>query len=77
LHRWGEIWHGEASFTPMFTPSVQRVAPAGRKKTQNQPLLSNLNNRRFALRAMLSVKNIAAVFFRTRNSDLNAVQQLY
>jgi len=34
-----------------FTPSVQRVAPAWRK--------NKLNNRRFALRAMLPVNNEA------------------
>ena len=34
---------------------MQRVAPAG-QKPQNRPL-SNLNNWRFALRAMLPVKN--------------------
>jgi len=42
---------------PNFTPTVQRAAPAGRKKTQNRPL-SNLNNRRFALRAVLPVNNL-------------------
>jgi len=42
----GEIWRGGGdllpSSTPNFTPSVQRVARAGQKKPQNQPL-SNLN----------------------------------
>ena len=39
------------SHTPNFTPSVQRVAPAGRQP-QNRPLI-DLNNRRLALLAML------------------------
>jgi len=40
---------------PNFTPSVQRVALRG-ENPQNRPL-GNLNNWRFALRAMLPVKN--------------------
>ena len=41
------------SSVPKFTPSLQRVVAAG-EKPQNRPL-RNLNNRRFALRAMLPV----------------------
>jgi len=32
LHRRGEIWHGGV---PNFTPSVQRVAPVGRKTSKS------------------------------------------
>jgi len=42
-------------FAKFYPPSVQRVAPAGRK-TSNRPL-SKLNTGRFALRAMLPVMN--------------------
>ena len=41
-------------YMPNLIPSVQRVAPAGRKP-QNRPL-SKLNTGTFALRAMLPVK---------------------
>jgi len=43
---------------PNFTPSVQRVAPAGRKTSKSAAELLKyrcLLHRRFALRAMLSV----------------------
>jgi len=43
----------EGTIVPNFTPSVQRVAPGG-EKPLNRPL-SKLNNRRFALRAVLPV----------------------
>jgi len=39
---------------PNFTPTGAKCRPCGGEKPQNRPLtLSNLNNRRFALRAML------------------------
>jgi len=45
--------------TAKFHPHrVQRVVPAG-EKPQNRPL-SDLNNRRFALRAMLPVNDVQA-----------------
>jgi len=45
---------GPPSSMPNFTPIGAMCHPCGAKKTQNQPL-SNLNNRRFALCAMLPV----------------------
>ena len=47
------------SSMPNFTPIFATCRPGGAKKAQNRPL-SNLNNRRFALRAMLPVNNNAS-----------------
>jgi len=52
---WNLVWRGTPPPCQISPPSVQHVAPVGRKP-QNRPL-NNLNNRRFALCAMLPVKN--------------------
>ena len=55
LNQWGEIWHGgedRAKFHP-YRCNLSPLQLQG-EKPQNRPL-SNLNNRRFALRAMLPV----------------------
>jgi len=51
-HQWDEIWRGGVDLRPNFTPPVQRVPPAGRKKLKIA-LLTELNNS--ALRAMLAI----------------------
>ena len=70
LHRWGEIWHGGCQISP---PSVQHVAPAGRKP-HNRPL-SKLNTGRLALRAMLPVDIYGRlrILFNTKDSKPQAV----
>jgi len=58
LHRWSEIWRGEGDFrspTPRQNlPHRCNLSPLRGKKHWNRPL-SNSNNRRFALRAVLPV----------------------
>jgi len=49
-----EEWTFGPPLMPNFTPIGATCCPCGVKKTQNRPL-SNLNNWRFALRAMLPV----------------------
>jgi len=48
------IFHILISSTPNFTPSVQRVAHAGRKTSKSAS--ESIKYRRVALRAMLPVK---------------------
>jgi len=54
----GEIWHGGGDFGSVlcakFQPHRCNVSPMRGEKPQTRPL-SNLNNRRFALHAMLPV----------------------
>jgi len=64
------------SFVPNFTPSVQRIAPAGRKTSKSAS--EQTKYRRLALRAMLPVKNKSMVcywqFNVTTLSDARASQ---
>jgi len=53
LHQWGETWHGGPLLRAKFHPHWCNVSPLWGEKAQ----MSNLNNRRFALRAMLPVNN--------------------
>jgi len=55
------------SFVPNFTPSVQRIAPAGRKTSKSAS--EQTKYRRLALRAMLPVKNKSMVcYWQQRNN---------
>jgi len=47
-----------SSYVPNFTLIGATMSPLRGEKPQNRPL-SNLNNRRFALRTMLPVKNLS------------------
>jgi len=59
-----EIWHGGGDLPCQISPpSVQRVAPSGRKASKSASE-SKLNTGRFALRAMLPVKTLKIVIFR-------------
>jgi len=54
----GEIWHGGGDLLrAKFHPHRYNVSPLWGENPQNRPL-NKLNNRRFALRAMLPVNNL-------------------
>jgi len=65
----GEIWHGGRDQSPppcqISPPSVQRVAPAGRKTSKSAS--DKLNTGRLALRAMLPVI-MDEIFYKTTDS---------
>ena len=56
----GEIWHGGGD-RAKFHPHRCNVSPLRGENPQNRPL-SKLNNRHFALRAMLPVNNTCYIF---------------